>query len=267
MPGKTSLSFIGLACTAAVIAGAPPASAWGPTGHRVTATIAEKYLNWRAKAAIVDILKHGESLAEAATWPDDMRSSDDRYWRETAQAFHFVTVPHGKTYKEVGAPPQGDAVTALETFKATLLDASASREDKQRALRFTVHIIADLHQPLHAGNGKDKGGNDTKVTFFDKQTNLHWVWDIGLIEREKLSYTEWSNWLSAKITDEMVAKWSSADPHVWIAESVALRDKVYPPTNVVFWKYRFTHIESLRRRLQMSGVRIAHYLNTLFAKP
>ena len=87
-----------------------------------------------------------------------MRSNPEHFWQEVAGPFHYVTIPEGKTYAEVGAPDEGDSVTALAQFRKVLLDPKASREQKQLALRFTVHIIGDLHQPLHAGNGTDRGG-------------------------------------------------------------------------------------------------------------
>lgn len=153
------------------------AGAWGLTGHRVTAAIADRYLSFEARAAIRGILGPSESIAEASNWPDFMRSSDDPFWKNEASVFHFVTVPKGKTYAEVGAPAAGDAVTALKRFSDTLKNLAATAEEKRLALRFVVHLIGDLHQPLHAGDGTDRGGNDVKVKFFDTQTNLHSVWD------------------------------------------------------------------------------------------
>jgi S1/P1 Nuclease len=240
--------------------------AWGQTGHRVAAAIAERYLSLEARAAIADILEPAETLAEASTWPDFMRSSPQPFWQNTAPPFHYVTVPPGKTYAEVGAPAQGDAVTALATFKATLTNPVATRLERQLALRFTIHIIADLHQPLHAGNGSDNGGNLVRLKFFGQDTNLHAVWDEGLIEREGLSHTEWVAWLLPKITDAFAREWWSNDPLVWIGESVVLRDTIYPNIDSISWTYGFDHIASVRRRLQMAGVRTAAYLNGVFVK-
>ena len=188
------------AALAASLGFCPDAAAWGLTGHRVTAAIGDKYLSAEARAAVREILEPGESLAEAANFPDFMRASDDPFWKQ-AGPFHFVTVPKGKTYVDVGPPPQGDAVTALKRFSDTIKNPAASPADKRVALRFIVHIVGDLHQPLHNGNGLDSGGNDVKVKFFGADVTLHSVWDEGLIELEKLSYTEWTEWLSAKITE------------------------------------------------------------------
>lgn len=238
-----------------------PALGWGQTGHRVTGEIAEEYLTRRARREIRRILPHGESLAEASTWADFMRSRREPFWREEAGPFHYVTVPQGKTYAETGAPDRGDAVVALERFARVLRNDSASREEKQLALRFAVHIIGDLHQPLHAGNGTDRGGNDFKVTYFGQPTNLHSVWDSGLINRQQLSYTEKANWLGAKISRSEAKSWSTIDPLIWIEESVAIRDTIYPNTDRISWAYGFEHQATVDRRLQMAGVRIAAWLN------
>lgn len=247
----------------AMASAASPAFAWGQTGHRVTGELAEQYLSKKARRAVHEILGE-ESLAEASTWADFMRASDEPFWQQEAPPYHYVTVPAGKSYADVGAPPEGDAITALAKFASVLKDSSATRDEKALALRFTIHIIGDLHQPLHAGNGADRGGNDFKVVFYGEPSNLHSVWDSGLIDREALSFSEWALWLGPKISKRDVAAWSSADPEVWVAESVALRDTIYPTSANLSWGYGFEHIDAVRLRLSQGGVRVAAYLNALF---
>ena len=108
------------------------ASAWGLTGHRVTAAIAEKYLTLESRAAIRDILGPSETLAEAASWPDFMRSSDDPFRKTKSPPFHFVTVPKGKKYSEVGAPTEGDAITGLQRFSEVLKNPASSLNNGAR---------------------------------------------------------------------------------------------------------------------------------------
>ncbi|MDP9413765.1 MAG: S1/P1 nuclease [Pseudomonadota bacterium] len=249
----------------AALAAAPfsPALSWGQTGHRVTGAIAEQNLSGLARARIRTILGD-ESLAEASTWPDEMRSDPAEFWQKTANPWHYVTVPRGRTYREVGPPPEGDAASALQRFAATLRDPNASREQKQLALRFTVHIIGDLHQPLHAGNATDRGGNDVKVTFFGEETNLHSVWDSGIIDRQNLSFSEYEARLSRRIEPQEVVTWWQADPAVWIGESTKLRDGLYPSGTSLSWDYAYQHLPTVELRLQQAGIRIAAYLNQLF---
>jgi hypothetical protein len=242
-----------------------PAHAWGQTGHRVTGAIAEHYLSGVARAN-VRLLLGTETLAQAATWPDDMRSDPAEYWQKTANPFHFVTVPAGSTHAVAGAPPEGDAVTALAGFARTLGDPAASAEDRRRALRFTIHIIGDLHQPLHAGRPGDRGGNEVKVSWFGEQSNLHSVWDSKMIDSRQLSHSELAGWLASSIAPEQVIAWSNPDPQAWIAESVALRETVYPAGAApkLSYAYAYQHGAALDGRLSRAGVRIAAYLNRIF---
>lgn len=249
-----------------VLSATPVAFAWGSIGHRVTGEIATTYLSSKSKREIRTLIGD-ESLAEATTWADFMRSSPDEFWRYQASPWHYVTVPANQTYKTAKKPKEGDAVTALDQFTKTLRDNNASKEEKRLALKFAIHIIGDLHQPLHAGNGKDRGGNDFRVKWFNRPTNLHSLWDSGLIDHEKLSYTEWATWLVARISQKQVKSWSNTDPHIWIAESVAIRDTLYPDISKnLSWGYAFQHRDKMRQRLSMAGVRIAAYLNEVFAK-
>jgi hypothetical protein len=238
---------------------------WGQTGHRVTGAIAEQYLSPKAQAAIAVLLPN-EDLAEAATWPDEMRANPAVFWQSVAGPFHYVSVPKGKVYGEVRVPESGDSVSALKMFSAQLKNPKTSFKHKQRALRFIIHIIGDLHQPLHAGDGTDRGGNDLKLNFFWEDSNLHRVWDSGLIDRSQLSYTEWSARLSRKITAKQAEQWLVVDPLIWIAESTKIRDGIYPKDEKISWDYLYQHTPTVKRRLQMGGVRIAAYLNELFDK-
>jgi hypothetical protein len=240
-----------------------PAFAWGQIGHRVTGAIGEPLLSKKAAKAVKAVLGT-ESLAEASTWPDEMRSSPEVFWQKTANPWHYVTIPMGQTYSQVGAPPEGDAISALKGFAVTLRDPNARLEDKQLALRFTIHIIGDLHQPLHVGNGTDRGGNDFKVQFGREETNLHAVWDGNLIDRQQLSYTEMTAWLNRRITPQNLEDWANPDPLVWVAESAELRDKIYPADTKLSYSYAFQQNEALDTRLMQAGVRVAAYLNELY---
>lgn len=247
---------------AVLFAIASPAHAWGPTGHRITGAIADENLGGVARAN-VRLLLGNEDLAEAATWPDDMKSNPDAFWQKEASAWHYVTVK-GDDYQASDAPAAGDAMTALARFTATLRDPKATLDAKRLALRFIVHIIGDLHQPLHDGAGDDRGGNTVSVTWFGKETNLHSVWDSGLIDQRALSYSEYAHWLSRSITPEDVIAWNERDPAVWIHESIALRKTIYPVDPKLSWDYAYQHRNEVDDRLKRAGVRIAAYLNWVF---
>jgi hypothetical protein len=260
---EEKIMFKKLLASLLLITVTPNVLAWGQTGHRVTGAIAEQHLTDKAKATIKKILG-SESLAEASTWPDEMRSNPADFWQKTASPYHYVSVPEGKTYAEVGAPAQGDSASALKKFSTILKDKNSTKEQKQLALRFIVHIIGDLHQPLHAGNGTDRGGNDVRLKFFGQDSNLHRVWDSGLIDRQNLSYTEMTDWLSRRITKKLAKEWKVADPQVWITESTKIRDTIYPDSDNISWDYNYQNINTVKTRLSQGGIRIAAYLNELF---
>ena len=244
-----------------------PAAAWGQLGHRVIGEIAAERVSGKTRAEIELILGE-EDLAEASTWADEQRSNPAAFWQDEAGPYHYVTVPKGQTYSDVGPPEEGDALSALTDFAATLRDPSATREDKALALRFIIHIVGDLHQPLHAGNGTDRGGNDQLVRWYGQVTNLHSVWDTQMLARQNLSYTEYTERLARKIDPAQTVEWWKASPQVWVAESTALRDTIYPPsadeTPSLGYAYQFQHIGTAERRLQQAGVRLAAYLEWVF---
>lgn len=248
---------------AALLALPSPAHAWGKTGHRVVGAIAEPLLTPAARASVRRILGV-ETMAEASNWPDFMRADPAPYWQRQSTPWHYVTVPRGRRYAQVTPPPEGDAVTALTRFSAVAKDKRAPLAERQAALRFVIHIVGDLHQPLHAGNGSDKGGNEVPVTFFGRATNLHSVWDSGLIDDEQLSYSELADWLGARITPAQRRAWASTDPTVWITESAALRDQIYPDDPALSYAYVYQNKARVEQRLEMGGVRLASYLNRLF---
>jgi len=270
-----------LAAAAAALLAPSPALAWGKTGHRVVAAIADTQLSGLARAHIRELLGGAESLDEAATWPDEMRSAPDKFWQKTATPWHYVTLD-GITYDH--APPEGDALEALDRFTKTLKDPSASLADKQLALRFIVHLVGDLHQPLHVGKCCDKGGNDVKVTFFGKPTSLHAVWDSALVDDQQLSFTELAAKLERHIRDRDTVAWWDINPRDWINESAQYRDTLYPtaadkprapadkkskepPVPDLSYSYVYKFTPLMEQRLSQAGVRLAAYLNAIYAEP
>lgn len=159
---------------------------WGQTGHRVVGEIAEDHLSRKAKRKIKELL-NGHSLAFVSTFGDEIKS-DSRY-REF-YTWHYVNKPFDKNYQDAEKNPDGDLYTGIQKCKSIILDETSSRQDKEFYLKLLVHLIGDLHQPMHVGRAEDKGGNDFKVEWFYGKTNLHSVWDSKMINHYQMTYKE-----------------------------------------------------------------------------
>ena len=267
---------------AAAAASLVPSSAlaWGKTGHRVVAAIADQQLSGLARAHVKEILGGAESLDEAANWPDEMRSAPGEFWQKTSTPWHYVTL-NGIIYDH--APSEGDALKALNQFRDVLRDPNASLADKQLALRFVVHLVGDLHQPLHVGKCCDRGGNEVKVKWFGRDLNLHSVWDSALVDEQQLSFTEMTAKLQRHTSPKDVIDSWDINPRDWISESAQIRETIYPsppakptkgkkkgkgpvlPELSYAYVYKFTPV--MERRLQQAGIRLAAYLNEIYAPP
>lgn len=166
------------------------AFAWGPEGHAVVADIAQAHLSAPASAEITRLLAlEGHArLDDVSSWPDDYRSSHP----ETGP-YHFVDIPlTKKTYSEARdchfdkddnhVAELTCIVSKLSEFVAILSDKTKPDPDRLMALKFVIHLVGDIHQPLHAENNNDRGGNDVHFTYYTKSTKLHAIWDGGIIE-------------------------------------------------------------------------------------
>ena len=239
------------------------AFSWGKTGHRVVGQIAENHLSPKAAAAVRDLLGP-DSLAEIANWADEIRS--DPSWKR-ADPWHYVNIPDGETYEAMSKNPAGDIIVAMKRFEATLRNPAAPKEERIQALKFLVHMIGDIHQPLHAGKRDDLGGNRVSVHWFRsvEATNLHTVWDDLIIEQEKLSFTEWTRFLDHPTAAEL-KEWQAAGATVWMEESYKLRDRCYDfkPELPLSYDYVYKSLPIVKQRLLQAGVRLAGTLNGIF---
>ena len=237
------------------------ASSWGLTGHRTIGQIAEYHLSKKAKKEVQKILGT-ETLADVANWLDFIKS-EPAY--DYMKPWHYVTIPDGQTYATAAKAPEGDVIWAINNFIGQLKSDTLTREEQQFAIKALVHFIGDIHQPLHVGTGTDRGGNDVKVKYFWENSNLHRVWDSGMIDKQQLSYTEWVLRIN-HATTEQVAQWQAASVNDWALESMALRDSAYKigADKNLSYRYNYDHIAQVEQRLLQAGVRLAGVLNDIF---
>ncbi len=236
---------------------------WGATGHRTIGKIAVDYLNAKTKRKIAALLD-GQSLALVSTFGDDIKS-DKRY--NKFYSWHYVNMPFGVKYEDAEKNPDGDLVTGIAKCKQVILDKNATKEDKAFYLKLLVHLIGDLHQPMHVGKKEDKGGNDIQVQWFNHGTNLHRVWDSDMINHFNMTYTELAD-NSDKISKEQVAFLQKGTIVDWANETQSFAVKVYASAKVgenLSYKYMYDNFGLVRSQLQKGGIRLAKVLNELFS--
>lgn len=241
-----------------LMAAAPFAKAWDKTGHRVVARIAETHMSEAAKVALVEIMGT-ESLVEASTWPDWVRS--DFKWRH-ASVWHYVNVPDGMRYPETEKNEAGDAYTALTRYLELLKKGEAEIEDKRVAIRWIAHLVGDLHQPLHVGRSEDRGGNAIKSVWFGEDTNLHHIWDKSLIDSTDYSFSEYAELIDRRVVVE-IELGEVPDILRWINESQDLRDRAYatPKQNKYgAYDYIYQNLWVVEYQLKAAGLRLAKAL-------
>src|ERR1044071_5531603 len=218
---------------------------WGATGHRVTGMIAANYLNKKAKKRIQALLGQ-ESLAMASTWMDDVRS-DSTY--NYATDYHWVTIENGQTYDQSKKNPNGDVIMTIERIISELKSGKLDRTSEVRELKFLVHLVGDIHQPLHVGCCDDQGGNKVKVKWFGRETNLHSVWDNSMIDDTKLSYTELASYLDEP-DPTIVTAWQKNSVRQWADESMTFRKQVYEfGDGNLSYKYGYKNFPAVKERL------------------
>jgi nuclease S1 len=168
---------------------------WWDLGHRIVARLAEPRLTPHTRAAVRDILG-GQNLADASVWADNIRQ-----YRHDADRLHYVNIPLADTvYDPARHCPRGQCIiAAIEHDRRVLADAAASPEERAEALRFLIHFMGDLHQPLHVADDGDRGGNSRDVIFLGHPTDLHKVWDGELIDSSGLSQADYVEYLRRRM--------------------------------------------------------------------
>lgn len=234
--------------------------AWGPEGHRIISEIAQRHLQPEVlrKIRTEYNIKH---LANVSDWADQVK--DHRHQKE----LHFTNIEDlARNYdKKRDCPDEGCVTEVIPYFEQILKDNSATKKERVEALKYLVHFVGDVHQPLHLGNEKDRGGNNIPLRFGGRQTNLHALWDSGLIlYYKKTSLVQYARLLDGKIREKDAAQWTQSDVVDWSNESrkLALDVAYVPITHVeVSMGYMQKSFEVVESQLSRAGIRLAHLLN------
>jgi hypothetical protein len=237
------------------------ASAWGQLGHYVIGLMAERQMKKSVLTKVEKVL-YPMSLGRSGTWMDEIRS--DRSY-DYANSWHYLTSKNGE-YDPAHQEKGGDAFEAIKRLKAELKTGNLSPKEESEKLKMLIHMVEDIHQPLHVGTGEDRGGNDVRIEFFNQSTNLHALWDSGMIDRKGMSYSELADELYRRLTPEMKESYRSASMGDWLKEAVALRPLVYklPENKKISWVYMYETNDTVEERLVAASVRLAQILEEIY---
>lgn len=239
--------------------------AWGTIGHRVIAEVAENNLNAIAKHHLRQLIGK-QPLAYWANWPDFIKSDTTGVWKSTSQ-WHYVNIAPQTRFqvfeKELKAQQGPNLYTQIKELSAKIKDKQTSKADKEIALRFLVHLMGDLAQPMHVGRAEDLGGNKIPLEFFGKKTNLHSLWDSGLVDFQQYSFTEFARVLDVKSKQEK-KQIQSGTLEEWFYDSHKMANTIYAysqPNAKYSYDYNYRFSALLERQLYYGGLRLAKVLN------
>lgn len=258
-----------------LVSGAAPALAWGAEGHRIVAFIAASQLDGRARAEVTRLLGGPlpGSMVRVSTWADEIRRD-----RPRTAAWHYVDIPLGSAgYDAARDCRHGNCVVAqIERDQRLIADRKLAAPLRAEALRFLIHFVGDVHQPLHAANDDDRGGNEVHVVLNGRRTNLHAVWDDAVVRALGHSPAHVARRLERQITSADRARWRRGTAMDWANQSfgIATRDiyarfrgrtpryapLILPPN------YARDEAPLAARQLERAGVRLAWLLNRAFAR-
>lgn len=255
-------------------------SAWGPKGHAIVADIAAAHLTPTAKSNL-QLLLGNDSLASIASWADDVRKQ-----RDESYDWHFVDIPKDASgfsqerdcfrpqdnHKDALTDHHNCVVDRIEMFQKVLGDETASRAERLEALKWIVHFVGDLHQPLHAID-EARGGNDIKVVAFGSDQcgnypcNLHWTWDTLLLEHTGYSEEDYVHRLEQLIAEKNLTALAGGTPEQWANESHLQARRILEAKPVAIdEQYYHDNIGLVDQKLALAGLRLATVLNNTLGK-
>jgi hypothetical protein len=246
----------------------PASFGWGHESHQIIATVAEDHLDQTTLVMIQSLLGNNH-LYSISSWADDVRRE-----RPDTKGWHYVDIPLGGRYdaRRDCALPESCVVAKMDYFVKVLTDKNAPRDQRAEALKFIVHFVGDIHQPLHAVK-EAKGGNGIHVRFLGDDRcgrydcNLHGVWDTSMILHTGLNRQEYSQHLEELIGSEKLTSSNAGTPEQWANESSRLAEAAWVPDGTdLDERYHQREIKVVDRQMALAGLRLAKLLNDSIGK-
>ena len=263
-----ALLLCGTAGVAAASSAPPGSVPWGFDAHRLICEIAWRELAPVVRERVVDLIANDrpyERFSDACIWADLIRN-DTTYQRYTTA--HYMNVAPGSPTvdPDIHCRETYCVIEAIRDLTAALADRSLDRAKRREALLFLIHFVADIHQPMHVARPDDRGGNDTRVRFFEEETNLHTVWDAGLVQRAMLDPWDASR-LYGSITPAERRAWADLDPLTWATESYLIVERQayrgVASGAQLGEEYADANRHAVERRIVQAGYRLGLLLNRL----
>jgi hypothetical protein len=264
-------AFLALVILPAPALAEPGRASWGGDGHRIVCGIAWQHLNPAGRSLATRLLGSTEekSFVDACVWADSVRAD-----RPETYDYHFINIPAGASGLRMDrdcAAPKRCAPWAIVHFGRILADTRRDTHTRTEALKWVLHFVGDLHQPLHAGRPGDRGGNSVFVDFFgdtgseERRNNLHSVWDSQMLRRAGMQWPEASNRLYSQIAHDEARSWQNLNVKEWANESFRLDEEfVYGKlerNGRIRNRYYKQGLGIAEVQLMKAGVRLAHLLN------
>lgn len=237
---------------------------WGQKGHDVTAFIAENHFTLETYNAVTDLLD-GKSMVYWANWLDNASHTPEYAYSKT---WHYKNIDDGVKFEEAPLHPDGDIVRAIYAQVDILQDPNASKAEKQLALKILAHVMGDLHQPMHMGHASDLGGNRWTVNYFNRDSNLHSVWDSSIPEAaHKWTYTEWNEQINRPTPAQKDLILENGTPEKWAKETYEICKEIYkttPQGTKISYDYVSEWTPVVEDQFLKGGLRLADILNSIY---
>jgi len=267
----TVASFLCILVSVAATTLKADSTPWGYDGHRIVCSIAWRNMTPATQIAVQELLNQDslrfQQFEEACLWADEVRGDNPEYDRFTTA--HYVNLPR----RSDGVDPESHCalslciVQAISEQREILADSKRSTRERLDALKWVAHFVGDVHQPMHVGYGDDRGGNRIAIILAGQPTNLHSLWDYGLIAHSGLEWNVYARRLGYDISPVDRRQWASPNPIEWADESYSItEDTVYefPLGSEVKDEYYYRNIQTVERQLKKAGIRLANLLNGVF---
>lgn len=230
--------------------------AWGKKGHALVAEVAFIYLDENTKKMVLEYLD-GTTIEEAANWMDNIKSNHSY---DYMKPYHYANFERNEVVAEISGD---NIIYQLDaTIKELKNRKNLSKEEIKTKIEIIFHLIGDLHQPLHVGYGSDKGGNSLQLQFNGKGTNLHSLWDSGIIEKNEITLDDC---LKEPFSKKELRKINKINVVNWSKESRTFLDEVYNTAgNNITEEYTNTNAILIESQIHKAGIRLAAVLKAIF---